>query len=440
MSNDIRVIKLQSVNLPVIRQANFATHWVPYGEDNAFPDRINDYESYSATHKPILRLKANMIAGGGLICDEKKNPGLAKAIKKLNDKERSYKTLKKIGRDYAKFNGFAIEVIWNRAGTHIAGLHWLDFSRVRAGVPDVNTGEVANYYYSKNWKMQAHAQFRPRPIPVFNPAAVLGTHKGEPVLQQPRQIVYFYEPENGIDFYPVPTYNAAFKDIEYEYQQAMFKNNTMKNGMFQSSNIHYNWNPTKDEKDAIYKGLEANCKGTENAGGFMVTFGVTDSGQKPVDITPLSLNTNADLYSGWDASAEQKIVSAHQLSSRVLAGLPGDGGLGGNGAELLQAFNNFQETYVNDKQSDIVDVLKELLMHSPGVTSTDDLDIATKHPFVEIPDWALEVADDATLKKWAKERLGLEFVEPQLPLPAANALPNPANRTQGQPPAIAKAG
>jgi hypothetical protein len=401
----MQILKLASVNLPYVRQAHFTTKWVPFGKKNDFPERMLDYVSYSATHKPICLLKANMIAGGGLISNNPENTQLLEAIKQLNPKEKSYKTLKKIAKDYAIFNGFALQVIWDRTGKRIAEIRHMDFSRVRAGANE--TGEPDTYYYSPNWRYASQSLFKPVPMPVFNPEKVLARNKdGQEYIAQPRQIYYHYEAEAGIDYYPIPTYNSSFKDIEFEYQYGMFKANTMKNNMFPGLHIKNVGDPNKTEKEAYVEHVHKKYGGSENAGSILFSWAKNPDNHTQIDA--IQNTGNADLFVAWKADARQNIISSHQLSSPVLAGLAGDGGLGGNASELAEAVKLFQENYVNDKQTDVVDVLATLLRYK-GVSNTDDLDIASVSAEMDLPDWAVDVMTDEELRALLKERNGIKL-------------------------------
>lgn len=419
--SEIAVLSLASVTLPQIRQDNFSTRHVPYGAGDAYLEKINDYASYSPTHKSILLLKQNLITGGGLMCD-KANGGLAQAIKRLNPKERSQKTLSKVARDYAKYNGFALQVIWNRTGDGIAEIYWLDFSRIRAEA--ALDGEPKRYYYSRNWNRYTSGRFKPKALPVFNPKTVVQTIDGVPTIVEPRQVYYYYEQENDLDFYPVPTYNAAFKDIEFEMAYSMYKANQMENGMFMTGIIHYNFIPTDEEKAAVKKELVKKHAGYQNAGKFLITFTDKQSNQKSVEFEPMSFTPDAGLFSEWISEAKQNIMTAHQLSSPTLAGIAGAGGLGGNASEITQAFNTYMVTYAADRQADIVDVLGELLAHWPGVKDTGSLDIMSLPTSGEIPDFAFDYADADTAKKWISERYGLAF--------GPDSEPEGANEPDGQ--------
>lgn len=384
------VLQLQSVNVPSIRSKHYASDkWVKWGNNDEYMEFVLDLYNDSPTHRAIIKTKANMIIGKGF-------SGLPQDDFRLNPNEPLRRTLKKISRDYALHNGFALQIIWGK-GDKIAEVRHLDFSRIRA-VPNPDA-DPTEYKYSRDWSKWNQKPFTPTTLPIFNPKTQ---------SKDKRQIYYFYEPEPGVDYYPVPTYNAGFMDIEFEHLYSTFKANTMKNGMFPSLHVMVMSNPADPEKDELYEELKAKFGGAEGAGSIWLTF--ADTIEEHAKIEPIQIQGNSGLYDSWKDDAVQGIVSAHQLTSPVLAGLSGSGNLAGNANEINTAWEQFQTIYVNDKQESVVSVFKEILPHwSTGNFPVEDLGIMTDTPVTNIPDIAFDVAEDEQVRQWITNHYGLEF-------------------------------
>ena len=56
----------------------------------------------------------------------------------------------KITLDYTLFQGYALNVIWNKEGTQISEMYHLPFANVRSGKKN-EEDEVEEYYYSSDW-------------------------------------------------------------------------------------------------------------------------------------------------------------------------------------------------------------------------------------------------------------------------------------------------
>jgi hypothetical protein len=66
------------------------------------------------------------------------------------------------------------------------------------------------------------------------------------------------------------------------------------------------------------------------------------------------VNNNVDIFNNLNETCMQKIITAHNLPSPVLASLPGSGSLGGNANELMIAYELFYNTTIANLQNNIL--------------------------------------------------------------------------------------
>ena len=416
----MEVIKLATVNLPSVRAKRPGSHkWHPFGDDNLFPQRMIEYATYSATHQAILNLKTNLCLGDGFMAPED-NPELAEAIKRFNPSEDASKTAYKLFRDLNLIGSWAIQVLWDKTGTRPAEFRHMDVSCVRAAQLD-EYGEVVGYYYSRNWANPTSVVGRPKFIPSFNPEHVLDS---EGNLVEPRQLLYFTAYEPGTAPYGHPSYVSALQDIYFDYLYGRLKANTMLNGMFGGMHVHVT-NPTAGQPiyddngedtgvtkiQLLERVLTERFSGVDNAQKLFVTWSETTDQQ--TTITPIQTISNADLFTAWSADAKQNIISAHQLSSPVLAGLPGAGSLGGNSNEISVAQRFFLNTVIRPMQNQLIETISMLLELKYGDLDTSGLSISNSEPVFSIPDWATDVLSNEEVKYILKEHFGIHLPEPE---------------------------
>lgn len=395
----IEHIKFSHTELPVI-ESNFKnTKWVKYGEKNNFPKKMIEYLSYSAVHKGVINLKKSLIAGNGFI-----NENGDYLEFELNPDYSNDELLKRIANDYAIFNGFALEILWNEQGDAVAEVRHIDFTRIRAEWDDYDQPDC--YYYSRDWEYYHLTRNKPKVIPVFNPDKVVM----DGAIVQPRQIYYHYEPEPSIPYYPLPSYSPAFKDIEFDYQYGMFKANMMKNGMFPSLHMQVAGDPDDKKKKEFKKFINDKWAGAENAGGIVITYGASGDGE--IKLTPIQLDAGADKFTAWKEDSNQNIISAHGLTSRTLAGLQGGAGLSGQGNEMNVALEQFQNSYVSEKQDYICGVFQRILEVNGY---NQEIIIASKRPFTFIPDILWDIMTSEDIVKISKDVLGVELNGTNLP-------------------------
>ncbi len=346
MENDMHLLKLESVYIPRVRPNAGGSAWVKYGSDNLYPQQLIDCKSYSATHQAILNLKTDLITGEGFLQSADKGSSAAVPSTDL---------LRRLASDYALFNGFAIQVIWSRDGKRIAEYRHLNFSTLRMALPAPGM-QPDTWYYSRNWEAwekESDPSCRPLEMPAFNPA--------ESKIE-PRQVYVFAEYAPEVEHYPIAAYNSALPDIMFDFEYGRFKLNSMRNGMFPTLHIEVQGQPTSEEKDNFYRSLKKKFSGTEQAAEVLITYGIEGAGKTTV--TPIEVRGNADMFREWEAQSVQRIISAHRLSSPVLAGLPGRAGLGANGSEIAVAYEHFYNTVIRPMQINICASLEGLLAYS----------------------------------------------------------------------------
>ena len=114
-------INFHDNKLPVFKE-NKAKGFVTFGADNLYPDFLVELFNKSPKHNAIVSAKASYVAGIGTEVIGQNTTDIAKAeakLKNINAYE-TYEELKaKIAYDAELFNGFAVEVIWNKAKPHL---------------------------------------------------------------------------------------------------------------------------------------------------------------------------------------------------------------------------------------------------------------------------------------------------------------------------------
>ncbi len=332
--------------------------WQPFGDDNLYPQHLIRFRSYSPTHAAILKLKHDLLIGEGFL------------NLPLNQSLISPNLLHHIGQDYVLFGGFALEVIWSRDGTKPAALRHLPFSQLRLSQPNEATQNPDHVYLSRDWQAYQQHQtpdYKPIMIPLFDPEAA---------KRQPRQVWYYADYCPEWPHYPIAPYQAALPEVVWDYEYSQFKTANMQNGMFPALHISVDSEPTEDERQQFYRELKRKFSGAAQAGEVLITYGMNGSGK--VSIAPIEVRGNADLYKAWATDTTQRIITAHRLSSPVLAGLPGHGSLGGRGNEISVAAEHFFNTVIRPMQLTILQQLMHLAQFA-GLT-VNDLDISNSKP------------------------------------------------------------
>jgi len=333
--------------------------WVGWGVSNLYPDRIIDLYNGSAINHTCILAKVDGIVGKGLYCED---PVTDARLKRANPKESWDEVFAKIALDYELFGGFALNVIWNRAGDKIAEVYHIDFSKIRSGKRN-EEDEITEYWYSPRWDLYSGRgkKWKPVSYPAFDPTETRGDNAS--------QLLYFWDYQPGMEYYPLPSYVGSLNDIEIDRDLSLFHAANLNNGLTPSMFISMrNGIPDKETRDALYREFQESYAGAGNAGRFFLTFSETP--ETAPEITPLQL-TNDTYYLQLEQRLSSRILTGHRISSPLLLGIrEGGSGLGSNSQELLMAYNHFINTVIKPDQDTLLTQINKLFRYM-GVENPD---------------------------------------------------------------------
>ena len=326
--------------LPVFKE-NKAKGFVTFGADNLYPDFLIELFNKSPKHNAIVSAKASYIAGIGTDVFGQNTTDIAKAeakLKNINAYE-TYEELKaKIAYDAELFNGFAVEVIWNKAKTAPSEYYHIPFKDVRKGLE----GE---YVYCADWTDTKAEKIHYQPY--------------NPITRESKQLYYcqFYRPGEGT--YPLPDYVGALKYIEVDTEISNYYLNSIKNGFTAQTHIQlFKGIPTPEEARATARRFKENYQGTDNAGGLIIQY--NDPTEKESVISNLQPSDFDKQFDLLNKTVQQEIFVAHKVNSPMLFGVRVEGQLGGR-TELIEAYEMFHHAYIEPRQQKIDDVFSYLL-------------------------------------------------------------------------------
>jgi hypothetical protein len=302
--------------------------WVSYGADNRFPLHLLSLLNTSAKHNAIVNGKANYIAGHGIVFDDDSKQYLVD--KPINrSKETINDILDKITLDIETFGGCYLEIIYNQFGDAVS-LYHIDYAKVRSNADNTF------FYISEEWATKA------------KPTDIQGIAAFNPENPTGKQIIYLKEYRPGVNTYTLPTYQGALNYIELDVAVSEFHLNAIHNGMMPSKMLSFNNGiPTEEEQRKIERQVKDKFSGEKNAGKFIINFN-NDPAKAPtvIDLSASDLDKQFDML---NKTIQQEIFSGHRITSASLFGISQEGALGGR-TEMRDAYEIFQNTYVNGKQ------------------------------------------------------------------------------------------
>ena len=371
--------------LPVFKE-NKAKGYVTFGADNLYPEFLIELFNKSPKHNAIVSSKASYVAGIGTKIDGQNTVDIAKAeakCKAINAYETLDEVKNKIAYDFELFNGFALEIIWNKAKTAIAEIYHLPFKNIRKGLE-------GDYVYCTDWTDRKAEQIHYVP---FNSTT-----------RESKSIYYcqYYRPGQGE--YPLPDYVGALKYIEVDTEISNYYLNSIKNGFTAQTHIQlFKGQPTAEQARATQRRFKETYQGTDNAGGLIIQYNDPQEKESVIsNLQPSDFDKQFDLL---NKTVQQEIFVAHKVNSPMLFGVRVEGQLGGR-SEMIEAYEMFQQSYIEPRQQKIDDTLTYLFEFISPVR----LETINKPP-IGVDYVALFTAGLLTQNE-ARKELGFDEIEP----------------------------
>jgi predicted transcriptional regulator len=323
-------LSFAGISLPTFKE-NKTKGYTTFGEDNLYPQKLIDLYNKSPKHNAIVNQKSSYIAGESfeIYADDTLNK--AKAFDKLRninafEDYESFNT--KISQDFELFDGYYIEVIWNKAKTEIAELYHLPFQNVRLGKDCA--------YYSEDWGNSREAVIE---YPLFNPTT-----------RENKQVYAFKMYRAGQGKYPLPSYIGALKYIEIDVEIGNYYLSNIKNGFFAQTVIQmFKGQPTPEEMRIAKRRFKKNYQGAEaeESGGLIIMY--NEQNEKPAEITNLQPSDFDKQFQQLNDQVQEEIFVGHRVSTPVIFGIATPGTLGQRN-EIIEGYELFQTSYIEPRQ------------------------------------------------------------------------------------------
>ena len=333
-------VKFENQKVPEFKQVR-SKDWIYWGENNDYPDYLIDLFMRSSTNNAIITGKVNYILGNGWKVNKAgmtmTNTAIANDfISSINPNESLDELSDSVFLDFEIFNGFALEVIWNKLGTDFDLFH-IPFNKIRTNESQTK------YYYSKDWSIVAQSEEKTG-LKEYLPFDAKVT-KGSSIF-----LFQITAPRKGKDpnVYSMPEYIGSTMAMETDLECSNYNLSEIKTGFSAGTILNfYNGIPDEPKKKEIERMIKSKFMGSDRAGGIIVNF--SDGKDRGSDVVSLSGNDLDKRYIELKKDVRQEIFVGHKVCSPILFGVKTEGQLGGR-TEIAEAYELFQNTYVSKRQ------------------------------------------------------------------------------------------
>jgi hypothetical protein len=395
--------------VPVMLE-NRSGKYITYGFANEYPYYLLDNYRRSSKHNAIVNGKVNYIMGGGWQAGDnltvEQEARFIKFFDGMSSTEDLNDITEKLVLDLEIFNGFAVAVTWSKLGT-IAKMEHVPFEKIRVDKEE-KMFQVADWYNDDMMQLFPKVGDIEK-IPAFDPENRLG-----------KQLFYYRVYAAGVKHYPLPEYIGGNAWIEADVQVANFHNNNLRNNFWGGYLINFNNGiPTPEEQGDIERQIKRKFSGTDNAGRFVVTF--NDEAANAPTLEPLTPSDMDKQFEILNKAIQQEIFIAHRVTNPMLFGVKTEGQLGGRN-ELVEAYELFKATYVNDR----VRKVERMINYLGSFNGVEGMELIPVEPITE------RLSEQALLQIMTQDELREKAGLQPLEKPADVVGPNPQPDEQPQ--------
>lgn len=324
-----------NLSLPYVDDRFQARGYVPFGEDNLYPQYLNQMYYTSPLHSAIVNYKVNAVCGGGYEL-------LVDALT-AKDKVDSYAAEKRIGIRKNIKPVLMDLIVHGRVYFIIQLKNGKAIKYKRIGAEKVRVSKCKTMYLvNDNWQY------------------VTKIDKYEPYHPECKDGVYIYTYENeslGQDIYSLPSYTSALNWVFLDGEMSYLHKSNIQNSVFPSFAMMFPKKPQGREEMELIKETVNKLKGAENAG-KAVAFFANNQEQLP-KIEAIPTNNNDQLFIQTDGRIDEKICQAHEIDPLIM-GIRVSGKLG-SGMELQQSYQTFEKNVIIPLREELEWIFNDLL-------------------------------------------------------------------------------
>ena len=341
-----------NLSLPYVNGRYQVAGYIPFGQDNLYPELLNQMYYSSPLHGAIVDFKTNAVIGGGYALQTEKMSNEDKLkLYTFEKKIKLGKTDKALIQQLIVHNRVYFKLCYNKKG---------DLYRIENISPEKVriARDKVTYFLCDDWS----ARIDVKEIKKYHPTNT--------DLEQ----LYCYELMTlGQEWYPLPQYSSALNFAFLSGELSYFAKANIQNSIFPSFAMMFPKRPQSEEEKSMIKQTIDRLKGAANAG-KAVAFFANNQDQLP-KIESLPTNNNDKLFQEASGLNTEQICFSHTIDP-ILMGIRTTGALG-SGSDIKQAYIVFEKNVVMPIRKHIEEIINELLLIAkiPGKYSINNFQI-----------------------------------------------------------------
>ena len=325
-----------NLTLPYVNGRNQTNGYIPFGQDNLFPELLNQIFYSSPLHGSIVGYKVNAAVGGGFnIVADRLTPQDKLELYTLERKLNIKKVVPAVTQQLILHNRVYFKLCFDDK-MKLTKIVNLSPEKLRVNL------DRKRYYICDDWSSRIGVQEIRRYTPTSRDYEQLFVYEVECI---------------GQDFYPLPQYTSALNFAFLSGELSYFAKSNIQNSVFPSFAMMFPKRPQSEEEKNMIRNTIDRLKGAANAG-KAVAFFANSQDQLP-KIESLPTNGNDSLFQEASQLNTEQICFSHTIDP-ILMGIRTTGSLG-NGSDIKQAYIIFEKNVVMPLRDMVADIFNELL-------------------------------------------------------------------------------
>lgn len=346
----------QDVPEEVKRIDKLKNSWIPFGDDNLFPQHLSELSRAASTHRAILNTKTTFTIGEGF---HTLNESLDEYIKDVNaDGESLDDVIRKVVDDYWTMGNAYLEVV---VGSGYINLYHHDATTARVAK------DKKKILFHPDWSNARKTEDKIKSLDIYP-----SFRKYTKGVQ--RSVIHFSDYESTYYYYGLPDYVAALDHIKIANQIGKYNLTRFKNGFMPSAIIELGADMSEDEAQMFIN--DAREKLTGEGNNSKMLFIAKNGDDSAANVQVIS-DTSDGSFMELQTITNDNIISAHRWNP-ALSGIQVAGSLGNN-QQILTIYDIVMSTVIREPQQMVLRELKKVLKRHAGY-DVSDLHIVNKPP------------------------------------------------------------
>lgn len=325
--------------------------WVYFGENNLYPQILNQLYISAPMHQACCNFKKYSIIGNGYEWEGYDGLSTSEkiALKQFETQSKWKRSTVKLTLDYIKHGRAIVLLRYSKDHKKYMYARVVDPESIRNNLVDFMKDSPTRYFYSRDWARSfAMNEFTPY-------------YRGN---ENEWQVFELKNEVGGFRSYGVPDWMSSANWQKVGADIALLHKAAIENGIQPSVIYKYPYIMSPDERDNWETGMRRNAKGAKNFGRAMKVE--SQSKDLTPDIEVVKTSDNHKLFEQTSREQKEEIAISHGINP-ALMGVRIAGALGAS-EEIEFSARQFEKVWLNDNRQTLEDFFNEIAQIC-GVTS-----------------------------------------------------------------------